>query len=169
MSSPPRPTIMTSHPDSKTSRGLRYCWPRLSPSTSSPTPGVRTGQSLGSGLREYSSPKYSLSAAFVKSRGGGAGYLSSIRPIAMKPTTKYLFARAIARAAEVYPPVAVLPAEDIPAKRRRPRPRGKPTDLRPAMIPGPGTACAFVRCAQDEVLWTPRECCRVAVLPKSLS
>jgi hypothetical protein len=35
------------------------------------------------------------------------------------------------------------------------------------MIPGPGTACAFVRCAQDEILWTPREYCRVTVLPES--
>ena len=36
-------------------------------------------------------------------------------------------------------PLARVPAEDISASSSSPRPRGAPTDLRPSMMPPPGT------------------------------
>jgi hypothetical protein len=86
--------------------------------------------------------------------------------MAMKPITKSLAFRAMSSAAWVYAPAARVPSELISARRRRPRPRGRPTDARPPMIEGPGTGCALVMWDQEDIRWTPREYCKITVLPK---
>ena len=89
----------------------------------------------------------------------------SIRRWAMNPKTKSRFARAIRTASSVYSPLASAPLVLISARRRRPRPRGRPTEARPETTDGPGTGWALVICDQDEILCTPAEYCRTTVFP----
>ena len=49
-------------------------------------------------------------------------------------------------------PAARVPLELISAKRRSPRPFGRPTDFKPSMMPGPGTRWALVMCDQSAIL-----------------
>ena len=73
--------------------------------------------------------------------------------VEMKPVTSSGWSAAMRAAASVYPPVfASVPALLISASSSNPLPRGLPTAVRPAMMPGPGTACAFVRSDQSAIL-----------------
>lgn len=80
-------------------------------------------------------------------------------------TNSFPASRAILTADFVYDPVARLSLLDISARRRRARPRGRPTEERPEIIPGPGRGWAFVRWDQEAIWWTPDEYWRVTVLP----
>mmetsp|Transcript_5376 Transcript_5376/g.9321 ORF Transcript_5376/g.9321 Transcript_5376/m.9321 type:complete len:345 (-) Transcript_5376:203-1237(-) len=137
----PRPTMITS--DRRTAMaecGVSHFCPSASPPAASLTPGVMC-------------------------TSHGASAVSCC--CAMNPITKSRFTRAIATAASVYDPVARLPAELIWARRRRPRPRGRPTCLRPSMMPGPGMMCAFVMCDHDAMRNGPPWYCMTTVLPMS--
>mmetsp|Transcript_39014 Transcript_39014/g.96672 ORF Transcript_39014/g.96672 Transcript_39014/m.96672 type:complete len:217 (+) Transcript_39014:362-1012(+) len=136
--------MMTSLPHSPiTLAGVLYCCPRPSPPLPSCTPGVMcTRPRLHSAVHS-------------------AGRTE------INPMTKSGCLAAMATAASVYAPAAMVPSEDISASSSRPRPLGRPTCLRPSMMPAPGTMCALVMWLQSAMRCTPLEYCPTTVLPMS--
>mmetsp|Transcript_8922 Transcript_8922/g.22927 ORF Transcript_8922/g.22927 Transcript_8922/m.22927 type:complete len:257 (-) Transcript_8922:946-1716(-) len=140
----PRPTIIMSVPLSIADCGSLYCCPRPSPPLPSLIPGVICTR-LWSG--QWSAHWFGFTL--------------------MKPITKSLFCSAMAAAALVYSPVAMVPSELISARSSKPRPFSIPASLRPWMMPGPGTMCAFTMSAHEEILYTPPENWDATVFPMS--
>ena len=85
----------------------------------------------------------------------------------MNPSTNSGYCWASLTVCSTYMGLIRLPLELNWASSSSPFPLGTPAFCNPSMMPGPGSACALVRCAQSLMRYTPPVYCKSTVFPIS--